>query len=96
MVPVVASRFFGLVTLQKAGSKIEEGEMLSSTAITPGTIFMADLTLSLSHWVHTKLSQARYKHLSFELSDSSVMVSPQNLQYWQDRLLIVCQHLLST
>ncbi|KAF5830776.1 XRN 5'-3' exonuclease N-terminus-domain-containing protein [Dunaliella salina] len=57
---------------KKVSSKKEVKGAISSTALTPGTHFMADVTLSLAYWVHTKLSQHRFSHLQFELSDATV------------------------
>jgi len=38
------------LALQKVSNKKEAKEGISSTAITPGTHFMADVTLSLAFW----------------------------------------------
>lgn len=41
-----------------------KGSFTSSTALTPGTPFMHDVCVSVSHWVCAKLGQDKWRHVS--------------------------------
>jgi 5'-3' exonuclease len=45
-------------------SKKRPGSFTSSTALTPGTPFMHDVCVSISHFVCAKLGQGRWSHVS--------------------------------
>ena len=64
----------GKISKVKKGAK-PRPEYLSGNAITPGTTFMLDITVSLAFYIVSRLIAQRYKHLSFELSDGTVPVS---------------------
>ncbi len=70
-----------LYPLQKSGRQLDDGDTLTGVAITPGTTFMLDLTHSLTYYVCVKLSGKRYRHLKFEISDGTVMVSATPTPY---------------
>ena len=65
-------------TEQKGGNKSKgaaKSEVLTGNAITPGTSFMLDITLSLTAFVCSKLATRKYQHLRFEISDGTVQVT---------------------
>ncbi|KAG1674232.1 hypothetical protein FOA52_013852 [Chlamydomonas sp. UWO 241] len=50
----------------------EGGQELSGNMLTPGTMFMLDVSLSLRAWAANKLAQVRWRHLAIEVSDAGV------------------------
>ncbi|KAL6751305.1 XRN 5'-3' exonuclease N-terminus-domain-containing protein [Haematococcus lacustris] len=84
----------------RSKSDVKDSPELSSNALTPGTRFMADVTLSLAFWVYNKLTSRRFSHLMFELSDATVpgegevkilgrLAAHWSPQYQQDTHMIV-------
>jgi 5'-3' exonuclease len=47
-----------------SGNKRRSGSFTSSTALTPGTPFMHDVCVSISHFVCAKLGQEKWRHVS--------------------------------
>lgn len=44
--------------------KRQRGKVVSSTALTPGTPFMHDICVSLTHWVCARLGSRKWQHVS--------------------------------
>lgn len=72
---------------QSSGNKRRSGSFTSSTALTPGTPFMHDVCVSISHFVCAKLGQDKWRHVSR---------AGRVMQSWvsgEGRLLYACSRL---